>query len=401
MIALEQRRKVFQWVEEAVQAGARRDAACAVLGLSVRSLQRWVGGAVDGALQIRVDRRPQRVQQPGNALTLAERQAFLAAANSPEYGHLPPSQIVPRLADTGVYIASEATLYRLLRAAGQLTHRRAERPAKARTKPRALSATAPNQLVSWDITYLPTLVHGMFLYLYVFLDVFSRKIVAWQVHTEESQDHASALVRDYVERTGIAPGALTLHSDNGAPMKGATLLATLQWLGVARSFSRPAVSNDNPYSEATFRTLKYRPDYPIAPFADLSAARVFVERLVRWYNDEHRHSAIGYVTPAQRHDGADQALLEARHQVYQKARARHRNRWSGQTRNWSRTTIVHLNPQSAGPGGAARHVRSGRGRDKKGPHMGPVAGGATNRCRVAHPARPRPASNMAKGVGGT
>lgn len=380
MIPLQQRQEVFQWVDEAVRSGASRGKACAVLGLSVRSLQRWVCASPEGQ-QVGADLRPQRVQQPGNALTAEERQAFLSAANAPEYGDLPPSQIVPRLADAGIYIASESTLYRLLHAVGQVAHRRPERAATARTKPRALSATGPNQLVSWDITYLPTLVHGIFLYLYVFLDVFSRKIVAWQVHTEESQHHASALLRDHVERTGIARDTLTLHSDNGAPMKGATLLATLQRLGVARSFSRPAVSNDNPYSEALFRTLKYRPDHPVEPFADLAAARAFVEQLVDWYNHEHRHSAIGYVTPDQRHQGADQALLDARHALYQRAREKNSNRWSGQTRNWSRTTVVHLNPQSAQPGSAAEHDRSSRARDKKGPMKGPVAGGAPTATR--------------------
>jgi len=343
MIPLEQRLNVLRVVDEAVVSGSRRSKACALLGLTARSLQRWVKAPNDAPC--RADARVLRVQQPANRFSDAERAALLAAANEPEFGALPPSQFVPRLADAGRYLGSESTLYRCLRDALQLKHRRPERPAVPRSKPRALSATAPNQLISWDITYLQTQTHGIYLYLYVFMDVFSRKIVAWQVFEQESQTNASAMFKDYVCRTGIAAGQLTLHSDNGAPMKGATLIATLEQLGVARSLSRPSVSNDNPYSEALFRTLKYRPDMPTKPFADLAEARVFADTLVHWYNHDHRHSAISFVTPAQRHDGMDQKLLDQRHALYQTARAKHPTRWSGNTRNWTRRNRVHLNPE--------------------------------------------------------
>ena len=346
MISHSQRLEVLQWVDEAVVSGCRRASACELLGLTVRSLQRWVDRSADATPVCRADGRPLRVQQPANRFSDAERAALLAAANEPQFGDLPPSQIVPRLADAGRYLGSESTLYRCLREALQLTHRRPERPAQLRTKPRALSATAPNQLISWDITYLPTQIRGIYLYLYVFIDVFSRKIVAWQVFERECQDHASAMFRDYVSRTGIAAGQLTLHSDNGAPMKGATLIAALEQLGVARSLSRPSVSNDNPYSEALFRTLKYRPQYPVEAFPDLAAARAFADLLVQWYKHEHRHSAIHFVTPAQRHDGVDQQLLDQRHALYQAARAKHPSRWSGKTRNWIRRERVHLNPEN-------------------------------------------------------
>ena len=353
MIPLEQRLIVLRLITDAIASGSRRGSACAVLGLSERSLQRWVAAPVDAAPICHADARPLRLQQPANRFSDVERATLLAAANEPQFGALPPSQIVPRLADAGRYLGSESTLYRCLREALQLTHRRPERCAHPRSKPRALSATAPNQLISWDITYLQTLVHGIYLYLYVFMDVFSRKIVAWQVFEHESQTHASAIFHDYVCRTGIAPGQLTLHSDNGAPMKGATLIATLEQLGVARSLSRPSVSNDNPYSEALFRTLKYRPEHPTKPFRDLAEARAFAEILVHWYNQDHRHSAISFVTPAQRHDGNDQQLLDQRHALYQAARARHPARWSGNTRNWSRPKRVHLNPEKPENGATA------------------------------------------------
>jgi len=339
MTTPEERQQVVALVQEATASGARQEQACAVVGLSVRTLQRWQDGET-----VRVDQRPFRQYEPPHQLTEAERAELLAVANSEEFGHLPPSQIVPRLADQGRYLASESTFYRVLKAAGQLAHRRSERPAQTRSKPRAVCAKAPNQVWSWDITYLPAAIRGQFFYLYLFLDIFSRKIVGWQVYDEENSALASEVLRDLCQREGIQPNQVILHADNGGPMKGSTMLATLQGLGVMPSFSRPAVSNDNPYSESLFKTLKYRPAYPLRPFADLAAARHWVSGLVGWYNHEHRHSAIRFVTPAQRHAGEDGALLEQRQVVYEQARARHPQRWRGPTRNWQRVQTVHLNP---------------------------------------------------------
>lgn len=339
MTSLQQRQTLINSIAEATSAGARQDQACAVLGLSPRTLQRWQAGET-----LREDQRPQRQYTPPHALTEAERAEVLAVANSAEFADLPPSQIVPRLADQGRYLASESTFYRILKAAQQLKHRRSERPSQPRTKPKALSATSPNQLYSWDITYLPAAIKGQFYYLYLFLDIFSRKIVGWQVFEEESSQYASELLRDIVLREGLQPGQVILHSDNGSPMKGATMLATLQLLGVMPSLSRPAVSNDNPYSESLFKTLKYRPQYPLKPFADLVAARQWVADLVQWYNHEHRHSAIGFVTPVQRHTGLDEALLNQRDALYEDARSQNPRRWSQSTRNWNRIHTVHLNP---------------------------------------------------------
>ena len=293
---------------------------------------------------MRVDRRTLRLYEPPHKLSAEERAEVLAVANSPEFGHLPPSQIVPRLAVRGVYPASESTFYQVLRAENQLAHRRGERPGQRRHKPRAQSATAPNQLYSWDITYWPSLVRGWFFLLYLFIDIFSRKIVGWQVYDEENSTLAGELLRDICQREGIGPNQVVLHSDNGNPMKGASMLSTLQALGVMSSFSRPAVSNDNPYSGSLFKTLKYRPEYPNKPFTDLAAARAWVEGLVRWYNYEHRHSAIRFVTPAERHHDFDAQILLQRQMLYETVRAKHPRRWSGPTRNWERIQIVHLNP---------------------------------------------------------
>jgi transposase InsO family protein len=341
MSTLTARSNIIALVGQAIQDGARQDRACEVISLSERTLQRWQRD------QSRGDQRPIRLQEPKNALSAQERQTVLAVAQSEEFGHLCPSQIVPRLADQGNYVASESTFYRVLRAANQLQHRRAERPRTKRSKPRALVATAPRQLFSWDITYLPTLVVGSFFYLYLFLDIFSRKIVGWQVYDCESSELAGEVMRDICMREKIAANQVVLHSDNGGPMKGATMLATLQDLGVVPTFSRPSVSNDNPFSESLFKTLKYRPDYPARAFKSLLAARQWVGQFVHWYNQEHRHSAIRFVTPHERHEGLENGLLQRRDDVYEAAKAANPQRWSGPTRNWQPVRVVHLNPDQS------------------------------------------------------
>lgn len=290
-------------------------------------------------------------QAPPNALSQPERRRLLRAVNAPEFRGLSPKQIVPRLADQGVYLASESTIYRLLRQQGQLKHRESSRPPTQRAKP-THSATEPNQLWSWDITYLKSTVRGRYLYLYVVVDVWSRKIVGWQVHKAETSRYASALMRRICAESGVDPRGIVLHSDNGSPMKGATMLATLQWLGVVPSFSRPHVKDDNPYSESLFRTLKYRPSYPRRPFHSVDQARVWVASFVRWYNHKHCHSAIRYVTPAQRHAGQDEAILTKRRRVYERARRRRPSRWTGRTRNWTPVNAVFLNPPSVECGAA-------------------------------------------------
>ena len=325
-------------IEEAAQAGARRELAAAELGLTWRTVERWrvAEGPGDG----RHGPRP----VPHNKLTETEREEVLAVANSPAYRELSPWQIVPRLLDEEHrYLASESTIYRVLRQAGQTGHRETSRPATA-SRPQERVATGPNQVQSWDITWLPAPVRGTFFYLYLFSDVWSRKIVAAEVHLEESAALAAGVFARACQRQELDPRGLTLHSDNGSPMKGETMLATLRRLGVISSFSRPHVSDDNPYAESLFRTLKYRPSYPRQPFSSAAAAQAWVDGFVHWYNTEHRHSAIRFVTPEQRHQGLDRDLLNRRHQLYQQARALHPERWSRATRNWTPVDTVTLNP---------------------------------------------------------
>ncbi len=332
------RAHIISLISQAQASGARQTLACEIIGISSKTLQRW---RKPDTVQ---DGRLDAIHEPVNKLTALERQQMRNLANAPEYADLSPHQIVPMLADQGIYIASESSFYRVLKAENQLNHRQRSKPTRQIKKPRAIMATAPNQLYSWDITYLPTCVRGIFLYLYLVMDVYSRKIVGWQVYEHESAALAADLMTDICQREGVVRNQVTLHSDNGSPMKGATMLATLQQLGVIPSFSRPSVSNDNPYSESLCRTLKDRPEDPEQPFIDLAAARGWVLGFVDWYNCEHLHSAINFVTPEQRHRGEDVAILAQRKQVYLKAQSKHPNRWSGTIRNWQPITVVYLNP---------------------------------------------------------
>lgn len=336
-----ERQQLVTWFDEAVQAGSRREPACAELGLTLRTVQRWREQDT-----VRTDARTTVSKLPGNKLTEGEREEILAVCNSQPYASLPPSQIVPRLADEGIYLASESSFYRVLKAAAQGHRRgRAQAPRHLPT-PTSHCASAPNQVWSWDITYLPSVVRGQFWYLYLFEDIYSRKAVGAEVYEAESGQHAADLLQHSALVEGVDKNQLVLHSDNGAPMKSSTLLAKMYELGITSSRGRPRVSNDNPYSESLFRTLKYCPQWPTAGFATLSAAREWVGLFIEWYNHEHRHSRIRFVTPAQRHCGNDKAILAARHDVYETAKATRPDRWSGATRNWQPIHTVMLNPET-------------------------------------------------------
>lgn len=263
-------------------------------------------------------------------------------ATSEEYMNSPPSQIVPSLADKGIYIASESTFYKILREEKLLKHR-GKSKAPSKTKPDPLIATAPNQIYSWDITYLKAPIKGTFFYLYMFMDIFSRKIVGYEVHLTESMKHSSALIDKICIDGNIEKKQLVLHSDNGSPMKGATMLATLQRLGVTPSFSRPGVSDDNPFSESLFKTLKYCPEYPSKPFNSLEEARAWTQSFVNWYNNIHLHSGIKFVTPNDRHEEKDKVILQRRKIIYETAKSKNPNRWSRETRNWNKIEKVYLN----------------------------------------------------------
>lgn len=344
MIRLEDRQIVADDIEQARAAGARLTTACAMAGIDARTLQRWNAGdglvSGDGRL---LAPRP----TPAHALSDAERAQILRVANEPRFAAVPPARIVPMLADEGVYLASESTFSRVLRAHGQTQHRGRARAPHAVRPPTTHIATAARQVWCWDMTFLPADVLGRWFHLYLILDLYSRKIVGWEVHDRDHADHAVHLVRRTALAEGIAalPLKPVLHGDNGSTLKATTVLAMLHWLGIAPSYSRPRVSDDNAYAESLFRTAKYRPEFPAKGFADLDVARAWAAGFVQWYNHEHRHSGIRYVSPAQRHAGEDHAILAARHALYTRARELNPSRWSRHTRNWTPVAAVTLNPE--------------------------------------------------------
>jgi putative transposase len=339
MISAADRLQTMQLIDEAVAAGARQEKACEVLELSLRTVQRW--------RHVKEDGRPAAKHNlPGNKLSEEERLAILEVANQPEYANLTPHQIVPKLADKGVYLASESTFYRVLKAKKQDTARGRSKPPQRRPVTTHM-ADGPNQVWCWDITWMPTLVKGQFYYWYMMKDVYSRKLVVNEVHASESSEQAAELLRRGCLREKTAGNPLVLHSDNGSSMKGATMLVAMQELGVSSSFSRPRVSNDNAFAEALFRTAKYCPQWPETPFESLDDARLWVDNFVQWYNEEHCHSSLKYVTPNQRHNGEADEILRKREEVYRAAREKKPQRWTGETRDWELEDTVYLNPERA------------------------------------------------------
>jgi putative transposase len=306
------------------------------VGVGQRTIQRW------RERPDLSDGRKGPTTKPHNKLSDEEIKQMISTATSIEFINKSPHQIVPLLADRGEFIASESSFYRVMKSNALLTHRGSVKP-KTMVRPKAFEAMRPNELYSWDITYLRSSLRGQYFYLYMFLDIFSRKIVGWRVHDRESAELSSALLNEICLKEKIDKDTLVLHSDNGGPMKGATMLVTLQKLGIVPSFSRPSVSDDNAFSESTFRTLKHCPQYPTKPFESLMAATAWVELFVVWYNTEHLHSGISFVTPSSRHEGRDVAILANRKLVYTEARRKHPSRWSKDIRNWNRIDSVKLN----------------------------------------------------------
>lgn len=329
------RNQAIAFIQEANKNGARLTLACAILNISPRTYQRWIknnqGDRRKGPLNI------------SHRLSQKEHDKILKYVYSNEFKDKSPAFIVPALADRGIYLASESSFYRVLKQSCSHTHRR---KSKRPTKRRLLRpiASAPNQVWSWDITYLRGPIRGQFFYLYMVIDIYSRKIIHWKLHERESSGLAAKMITEAVEKEGVSRDELILHSDNGGPMKGATMIATLQSLGIMPSFSRPSISDDNPFSESLFKTLKYSPFYPIRPFKEVFECRQWVEYFVVWYNSAHLHSGIKFVTPNMRHDGRDIKILKKREQVYLKARERNPTRWKVKVRNWSPIKKVHLNP---------------------------------------------------------
>lgn len=336
-------------IQQAVKAGCRLEKACEEVEISLRTYRRWYREG-----EVVKDKRPTAIRpEPTNKLSKAERQAIVAVCNEPAYASLPPSQIVPTLLDQGCYIASESSFYRVLRAEEQLHRRGRSQAPRKLAKPTSHTAYGPNEVWSWDITYLASAIKGQFYYLYLLEDIFSRKIVGYEVHERECGELAAQLVQRSMLREQCFMKPLVLHSDNGAPMKSQTLKAKLEELKILPSYSRPRVSNDNPFSESLFRTLKYRPQWPSNGFKSLDEAKQWVQRFVDWYNNVHKHSQINFVAPSQRHAGKDRAILEQRKQVLEAAKRANLSRWSGEIRNCEPIGAVTLNPDDLSPQASA------------------------------------------------
>jgi putative transposase len=259
------------------------------------------------------------------ALGDIETAKVLNLLNSERFQDDAPREMYATLLDEGIYVCHWRSMYRILAENEQVSERRNQRVHPAAAKP-ILVARAPNQLWSWDITKLLGPTQRRFYYLYVILDVYSRCVPGWLLAECESDDLAKDLVRQTCLKQNIPLGQLTLHADRGSAMTSKTLALLLADLGVTKSHSRPRVSNDNPYSEAQFKTLKYRPDYPDF-FGSLQEARAWAQAFFQWYNHEHHHSALGLLTPAVVHAGQAPVVLAARQQVLQQAYAAHPERF--------------------------------------------------------------------------
>lgn len=293
--------------------------ACAALGVPRADWYRRAAAAVAP-----LGPREPPARQP-RSLTPVQRTAVLGALNCERFADKAPAQVAATLLDEGTYLCSVRTMYRILRANAQVRERRNQLRHPAYAKPELL-ATGPNQVWSWDITKLKAAVKWSYFYLYVILDIFSRKVVGWTLADAESATLATTLILQSCEKEEIAKDTLTLHADRGSSMKSLMVGELLANLGVTKTHSRPHVSNDNPYSESQFKTLKYRPEFPKS-FGSIEDARAFCRAFFRWYNQEHRHSGIGMLTPASLHNGQGQAVLDARTRVMLAAYAQNPERF--------------------------------------------------------------------------
>ncbi|WP_443088413.1 IS3 family transposase [Vibrio sp. McD22-P3] len=341
LTSTDERRHLIALIHDAKQSGCRLERACHEVQIDLRTYRRWYRQG-----EVQTDKRPTCARpEPANKLSQQERDAIIEVCNRPEFASLPPTQIVPTLLDCGEYIASESSYYRVLSAQGQLHNRGRQRSRKTHAKPTSYTATGSNQVYTWDITYLPSTTRGQHYYLYVIEDIYSRKIVGYEVYECECGELASQLLQRTLMREQCFNQPLVLHSDNGAPMKSLTFKAKMDELGITSSYSRPRVSDDNPYVESLFRTVKYMPNWPSKGFENLDVSRSWVETFVRWYNTEHKHSKLNYVTPSQRHNGKDKEILKRRAEVLLAAKQRKPERWPGDIRNCEPVGEVHLNPE--------------------------------------------------------
>lgn len=318
MTTKDQRTLVLAEIAVAVSAGARLERACAAVSIHPRTYNRWKAGNS-------IDRRKGAAKSVPRRYSDEERNQIAAVCCNDEYKDLTPYEIYVILLDKGTYLSSISTMYRVLRERGLVNFRGNTRSRTNTSRPPERVATGPNQVWAWDITYIKTSIAGMYHYLYTVIDVWSKKIVGWHISEVESYIVSEKLFKNLMLKYNLTN--VYLHSDNGNPMKAGTMLATLYKLGIVPSFSRPRVSNDNAFIESFFKTLKYMKAYP-KYFASLYDAQSWVADFINWYNEQHLHSSIGYVTPAQKHAGKATAIIAARNEIKRRAFEANPQRWS-------------------------------------------------------------------------
>ena len=290
---------------------------CLFLGITLRSVQNWRRYGF-------VDRRKGSARHVEHRLTDKEEQEFYQIANSKRFRDMTPAQIVATLASERMYVASVSTLYRILRKRKALEHRRESKKPRTHRPARTYNVTAPDQVYTWDITWIKTDVRGIFLYAYTIIDLYDRSIVGWAIEKTESDEHATRLFRRLVRDRNVLPEIV--HADNGHPMRGVTLAVFLDSLMISRSHSRPRCSNDNAHIESYHKTMKYTVGYPKV-FTSIDHARSWYADFVHWYNTAHLHSALGYVTPHQRRTGEADQIYATRNEIIARARERNPLRW--------------------------------------------------------------------------
>lgn len=321
-------------VDEAIKVGVKKRDAADVIGVNKKTLTRWMKdpNGIDG--------RSKNKFHSSNKLTKDEENEVFRLMSLPENRDRTPCEIVFRLAEEGGYICSERTIYRRLEHWG-LNEHRSKTKAPKRDKPKEYVATGPNQVWTWDISYMHTIVPGVFVYLYAFIDIWDRTITGWSIHEKESGIYAANLLRRACFKNAVNPKSLIIHQDNGAPMISIDFLLELEKWGKS-SYSRPGVSDDNPFSESFFKTVKYNKGYP-SKFKDIQDASEWFYGFLDFYHFEHLHSGIGFVSPMDRRTGKDLEKLQKRRETYLAAKERNPNRWSKEVRKWESPSVVYLN----------------------------------------------------------
>ncbi len=336
MIPSHLRETAVTLITEAHQDGARLWKACEALEISVSTYRRWASGNSQ-------DLRKGAEKSNPRKLTQEEEEQITEKCCSKEYKDSNPYKIHASLLDKGVYIASISSFYRILKKNGLLHHRGNTKPAEGKSKPPEKTATGPDQVWCWDITWLMSNIRGMFYYAYTIIDIWDRSIVKWSIHDREDETLAEELFQGALRDTGYPD--VSVHSDNGNPMKGTTLLALFYSLGISNSYSRPRVSNDNPFIESWFKTLKYDVSYP-GNFSSIDEAREWFAMFVNNYNTGHAHSGLQYITPRQMRNGEYTSIVQNRNKVMMEAKSRNPLRWSRHAKQLPEEHIVTLNANS-------------------------------------------------------